>query len=75
MFDWIRKVVASRYVQGFARAIMAAFGGWLVSLGLDEETVSGFIGPATDLVVGLAVLGLTVASSWLDKSKTEEKRD
>lgn len=67
MLDWVKKLIASRYAQGAIRAVLAAFSGWLLKIGVDADTVNAFIGPASDLILSLIMLAVTIGWSWKDK--------
>lgn len=53
---------------GLCRAVMAAFGGWLVNRGLvTEEGAAELVGAGAEFLAGLLAVAATVAWSWWSK--------
>lgn len=58
---------------GLSRALLSAFGGWLVSKGIvSEEGAQQVIASVTDVLAGLLTIAATVAWSWWSKRKNKE---
>lgn len=54
--------------SGLFRALLSAFGGWLVSKGIvSEEGAQQVIASVTDVLTGLLTIAATVAWSWWSK--------
>ena len=73
MFEFLRRIIGKRYIEGVVRAILAALAGWLIKQGADGETVAQLMGQAAETITGIIMILLTIFWSWKDKAKTVEK--
>ena len=69
MLDWLRNLIAKKYLGSAARTLLAALSGALLYAELKPEVVQEFIKAADPVVSGLLAYGLAQFWSWLEKYK------
>lgn len=64
----IRGIFVSKYVGGAVRHAMGALGGAIATLGVvDPEVLAQFVSSGTQVLTGVAMLGVTLLLSYLQK--------
>lgn len=66
IIEWI---IGSGRFATIIRHGVNALGAWLVSIGLEKETVSSAIDPITNILVGLAMIAFAYISSRQNKKE------
>lgn len=73
--DWLINRFLKRQLPSIIRGLLKMAGGALSGWGLAQESqaLEGAADNLTTIVVGLAVMGVGQAMSWLEKNKTDSK--
>lgn len=69
MLDWLKELIASRYIKSVVRHVFTVLAGFLLSTGVDPAVVEKFVESGTAVAVAVLLWLVTQGWSWMEKRK------